>query len=105
MMPFAQHIADGLSTWLCPAHTSPIETPAREVWNGLLPDMRCAVSDDHRFVFNRVAQGLGVDPSLPHSNPSRRREQRDYRGYYNEKLARMVGERYREDCELFGYSF
>jgi len=55
--------------------------------------------------FDRVAQRLGVDSSLPHSNPSERREQRDYRGYYDKKLARMVGERYRADCELFGYSF
>lgn len=257
-MPFAQRIAGGLSTWLRAARTSPTETPAPEIWNGLLSDMRFAVSEDHRFVyavtpkvactsvktallplfdkdpaeagergqahkmlaragaivngeqfmarlenryreyfkfsfvrnpydrlvscyyskinprivgidqephagvalrpgmsfrefteavcmipdeksnvhfrsqhltlydygadggslvdfigrfenmeedFSQVAQRLGVDPNLPHSNPSKRREQRDYRGYYDEKLARMVGERYRADCELFGYSF
>lgn len=55
--------------------------------------------------FGRVAERIGVELSLPHSNRSKRRRQQDYRGFYNPELARKVGERYRKDCELFGYSF
>jgi hypothetical protein len=55
--------------------------------------------------FARAAKELGLGLSLPHSNPSRRRERQDYRDYYDGRLAEMVGERYREDCGIFGYSF
>lgn len=60
--------------------------------------------EDMEENFGRVTKELGVRLSLPHSNPSKRREQQDCRTYYDEDLVRVVGERYREDCEIFGYS-
>ncbi|MBA2443051.1 MAG: hypothetical protein H0V53_11700 [Rubrobacter sp.] len=52
-----------------------------------------------------MTEKLGVELSLPHSNRSRRREQPDYRSFYDEELAEAVGRRYQEDCAAFGYSF
>jgi len=55
--------------------------------------------------FGFVAERIGLEPSLPQAGASRSRDSRSYRDFYDEKLARMVGERYREDANLFGYSF
>jgi hypothetical protein len=43
-----------------------------------------------------------LDAELPHLLPSGRG---DYRDFYDGRLAAMVGERYRLDAEIFGYSF
>lgn len=55
--------------------------------------------------FEHISKEIGASLSLPHSNPSKRRQQRDYRSVYNDELAAAVGERYQTDCRLFGYSF
>ena len=55
--------------------------------------------------FGFVAERIGLEPSLPQAGASRSRNSRSYRDFYDERLARMVGERYREDANLFGYSF
>jgi chondroitin 4-sulfotransferase 11 len=56
--------------------------------------------------FEIVTKRIGIDARLPHAaNTSSIRGSRSYRDFYDEKLARMVGERYREDVEIFGYSF
>lgn len=52
--------------------------------------------------FREVAERIGVDLELPHANPSR---PADYRRAYGPGLARTVEERYREDVDLFDYSF
>lgn len=52
--------------------------------------------------FAVVARTVGLDAELPHLLASARG---DYRDFYDERLAAMVGERYRTDAEVFGYSF
>jgi chondroitin 4-sulfotransferase 11 len=56
--------------------------------------------------FEIITKRIGIDAQLPHAaNTSSIRGSRSYRDFYDEKLAEMVGERYREDIDLFGYSF
>jgi hypothetical protein len=56
--------------------------------------------------FEIVTKRIGINAQLPHAaNTASIRGSRSYRDFYGEKLARMVGERYREDVEIFGYSF
>lgn len=52
--------------------------------------------------FDRVCQVLNLNVSLPHLNSS---SHRDYRIYYNDKTKKLVEEYFREDIELFGYTF
>jgi hypothetical protein len=60
------------------------------------------LEEDFEFVTERI----GINAQLPHAaDTSSTRGSRSYRDFYDEKLARMVGERYREDIEIFGYSF
>jgi hypothetical protein len=33
------------------------------------------------------------------------KDSQSYRDFYDDRLARIVGERYRQDAEIFGYSF
>ena len=55
--------------------------------------------------FGLVAERIGLETGLPHAGSSRSQNPPSYRDFYDERLARMVGERYREDAALFGYSF
>jgi hypothetical protein len=60
------------------------------------------LDEDFEFVTKRI----GINAQLPHAaDTTSIRSSRSYRDFYDEKLAEMVGERYREDIELFGYSF
>lgn len=52
--------------------------------------------------FQHVCQVLQINAALPHLN---RTGHRDYRAYYTEKTQNMVAEHFREDIELFGYTF
>ena len=54
---------------------------------------------DWQEVCSRI--GCSVAP-LPRRNATVRRA---YRGYYDDRTARMAGERFRRDIELFGYVF
>lgn len=50
-----------------------------------------------------IRQAIGLPPvRLPHVNRSRHR---DYRTYYTDETRRMVAEAFKEDIELFGYTF
>lgn len=55
--------------------------------------------------FAVVAEKIGVEPDLPHLLPSAKKAGSSYRDHYDRKLAQLVGERYRLDAEIFGYSF
>ena len=55
--------------------------------------------------FRLVAERIGLKSDLPHAGGSKGKNSSSYRNFYDERLARMVGERYREDATLFGYSF
>jgi hypothetical protein len=56
--------------------------------------------------FARVADALGSPHlSLPHLTPAGTRNSRHYREFYDARLARLVGERYRADANIFGYTF
>ena len=56
--------------------------------------------------FEVVTKKIGIDAQLPHAaNTASIRGSRSYRDFYDERLAEMVGERYREDIDLFGYSY
>jgi hypothetical protein len=60
------------------------------------------LEEDFEFVTKRI----GINAQLPHvADTSSTRGSRSYRDFYDEKLARMVGERYRKDIKIFGYSF
>ena len=52
--------------------------------------------------FQHVCNVLELDTTLPHKNPSSRR---DYRIYYSEKSRRLVEEHFKEDLDFFGYTF
>ncbi len=53
--------------------------------------------------FGRVAARIGLEAGLPHLLPSGR--DAAYQEFYDRRLAALVGERYRLDAEIFGYSF
>lgn len=52
--------------------------------------------------FDVVCQRIGVLNTLPLINRS---SHRDYRTYYSDRTAAMLGEHLREDLEFFGYTF
>ncbi len=55
--------------------------------------------------FRVVAERIGLKANLSHTGRSRSRNSLSYRDFYDERLARMVSERYHEDANIFGYSF
>jgi Sulfotransferase family len=56
--------------------------------------------------FALVAERIGAPGLvLPHRLKSRTRGERPYRDLYDEKLKRLLYERYEKDVETFGYSF
>ncbi len=52
--------------------------------------------------FSKVCDRLGIEGSLPKINASRHR---DYRDYYVDRTRKIVEEHFKEDIELFGYTF
>lgn len=52
--------------------------------------------------FNYVCKKIGIQSSLLHKNKS---YHRDYRSYYNKKTKELIYEHFKEDIELFGYTF
>ncbi|HED64878.1 MAG TPA: sulfotransferase [Planctomycetes bacterium] len=55
--------------------------------------------------FATVCERIGLgDVELPHVG-ARARKHADFREYYDDDLRRRVGEHWRRDVELFGYSF
>ena len=55
--------------------------------------------------FRLVAERIGLKTGLPHVGGTKRQHSSAYRDFYEGRLARMVGERYREDTAVFGYAF
>lgn len=59
-----------------------------------------------RADFAAVADRIGEPGlALPHRLKSKVRESRHYRDFYDDRLRRLVAERYEEDVESFGYRF
>lgn len=52
--------------------------------------------------FQHICKVLNIDASLPHLNRSKHQ---DYRSYYTETTCKLVAEYFREDIDLFGYTF
>ena len=52
--------------------------------------------------FKKLCGKIGLNVSLPHLNQS---QHRDYRSYYTPELRDRVGEFFKRDVELFGYTF
>jgi hypothetical protein len=52
--------------------------------------------------FNHICKVLDINTSLPHIN---RTSHKDYQTYYNSFSKKLVSEHFKEDIELFGYSF
>jgi hypothetical protein len=52
--------------------------------------------------FQVICEVLALKASLPHLNNT---VHRNYRSYYNEKTKKMIEEHFKEDIELFGYTF
>jgi hypothetical protein len=52
--------------------------------------------------FAHICRRVGIDAALPHLNRS---QHDDYRRYYNEHTRKLIGEHFRRDVELFGYTF
>nr|VFJ91233.1 MAG: Sulfotransferase family protein [Candidatus Kentron sp. H]VFJ92343.1 MAG: Sulfotransferase family protein [Candidatus Kentron sp. H]VFJ98933.1 MAG: Sulfotransferase family protein [Candidatus Kentron sp. H] len=52
--------------------------------------------------FQHVCRIINIQASLPSVN---RTVHKDYRSYYNDKTKKMVLEHFKEDIELFGYTF
>ena len=57
-----------------------------------------ALSED----FAHVCKTLGIEAALPHLNQSRHD---DYRGYYDRRTQELIGECFKSDIELLGYTF
>jgi chondroitin 4-sulfotransferase 11 len=56
--------------------------------------------------FAVVAEKIGApELELPHQLKSPNRKSRPYTDFYNERLKKLVHERYEKDVETFGYSF
>jgi hypothetical protein len=56
--------------------------------------------------FRIVAKRLGLESNLPETVSSTDlKGLRPYRDFYDGRLAEIVGERYRDDAKVFGYSF
>ncbi|MES9968950.1 MAG: sulfotransferase family 2 domain-containing protein, partial [Candidatus Thiodiazotropha sp.] len=55
--------------------------------------------------FNEITQRIGVKHlQLPHKRKATDRG-KDYRSYYSDELAALVGDHFRKDIEVLGYSF
>lgn len=55
--------------------------------------------------FAEACRRIGIKaPELPHKRQAKDRG-KDYRSYYTDELAALVGERFAPDIELFGYTF
>ncbi|AYH42283.1 sulfotransferase family 2 domain-containing protein [Azoarcus sp. DN11] len=55
--------------------------------------------------FEEACRRIGIKaPELPHKRQAKDRG-KDYRSYYTDELAALVGERFAPDIELFGYTF
>ncbi|HMW57807.1 MAG TPA: sulfotransferase, partial [Accumulibacter sp.] len=55
--------------------------------------------------FEEACRRIGIrPPPLPHKRQAKDRK-KDYRSYYTDELAELVGKRFRPDIELFGYRF
>jgi hypothetical protein len=55
--------------------------------------------------FHAICQRIGVPtPTLPHKRHSTDRS-KDYRSYYSDELAELVGNYFRRDVEILGYRF
>jgi sulfotransferase famil protein len=52
--------------------------------------------------FAEACRRIGIAARLTHRNPSRHD---DYRTYYDEETRALVAEHFREDVEMFGYTF
>jgi len=52
--------------------------------------------------FQHICKIINIKASLPSIN---RTLHRDYKSYYNDKTKKMVEEHFKEDIELFGYTF
>ncbi|PWV62519.1 sulfotransferase family 2 domain-containing protein [Plasticicumulans acidivorans] len=55
--------------------------------------------------FEEACRRIGIQPPpLPHKRQATDRK-KDYRSYYSDELAELIGERFKPDIELFGYRF
>ncbi len=52
--------------------------------------------------YNTIREKIGIEDSLPHVNKS---QHKDYREYYDTHTRDLVAEHFRQDIELFGYTF
>jgi hypothetical protein len=52
--------------------------------------------------FEQVGRTIGIADRLPHLNRS---QHKDYRSYYSDRTRELVGDCFKTDIELFGYTF
>lgn len=52
--------------------------------------------------FDEICRQIGINASLTHKNKSKHK---DYREYYNDYTRNLIEEAFKEDIEMFGYSF
>lgn len=52
--------------------------------------------------FAHICERIGIRNTLSHLNRS---DHKDYRSYYNERTKAMIARTFRDDIEMFGYSF
>lgn len=76
------------------------------------PEERCLASFIGRFEtlgddFSKVMSQLGLSDrvTLGHTLRSRNRKKQPYTDYYDERLRRLVADRFSNDIRLFGYAF
>ena len=52
--------------------------------------------------FNEITRKIGINASLPYKNKSKHK---DYREYYNDYTRDLIEKAFKEDIEMFNYSF
>lgn len=61
--------------------------------------------EDYENGFRHVCDTVGIPFDLPKKNINQERKQRDYRQFYTDEAARLVGEWFKADVDAFGYTF
>lgn len=72
-------------------------------WAGLIDIDYIAKQENLTDDWPRICELIGTDAELPHINADN--QSYNWREYYTDQTRRLIADRYREEIELFGYSF
>ena len=71
----------------------------------MIGDIKVISGSAHPELARDICKHLGITtPELPHKRQATDR-QKDYRSYYTDDLAALVGNTFKRDVEMLGYRF